>query len=444
MQCAGYCQEAGRSGPAELFRLYFRELDARGIPFVILHSYESFPQQIATDVDYAVRTSDLTKLAGLAKHLAESHGWRLAHVIEPHVYALYMVLVDTGNPRSFLQLDACGHYVESGCFLFSDDDLLKDRVRFGDFFVPAPAMEFGYLLAKTLAKGKQTQSILLRFRQLEQASPAGCEARFRQLLGETEGGVHEWLKRPSLEGQRLRKRLLRRRRFGPRDKLCEVVRAIKRTVHPKGLHLALLGFDDKLASAVLDQVGPIIQAPLFRDRQMYRFSRGPAESDHLEGSSDGIRAAHGQSLLAASANALRLAASYVASYLGKVAPAKVGNVLVIFAPSPDDLFLAPARYGLEMAAWLGRLLSRLLPRADLTIVLGSPPKTAGESDTDQEELQRRWLAVQKLAERNPHCIVVSDQRPLGELTCVVCREVIEFLARREGSVLAKGRAASTS
>jgi len=223
-----------------------------------------------------------------------------------------------------------------------------------------------------------------------------------------------------------------------------VVRAIKRAVRPKGLHLALLGFDDKLACAVLDRVGPVIQAPLFRRRQMYRFSPGPAEIDCLEGSSYGIRAAKRRSLLAASANAFRLAGSYVALYLGKVVPAKVRNVLVIFAPSPDDLFLAPARYGLEMAAWLGRLLSRLLPRADLTIVLGSPPKTAGESDTDQEELQRRWLAVQKLAERNPHCIVVSDQRPLGELTCVVCREVIEFLARREGSVLAKGRAASTS
>ncbi len=91
MQCAGYCQEQGRFGAAEFFGFYFPELDARGIPFVILHSCESFPQQIPTDVDYAVRTSDLTKLAGtgLAKDLAESHGWRLAHVIEPHVYALH-------------------------------------------------------------------------------------------------------------------------------------------------------------------------------------------------------------------------------------------------------------------------------------------------------------------------------------------------------------------
>ena len=457
MQRAGYCQEKGRFCPAEFFRLYFRELDARGIPFVILHSYESFPQRIATDVDYAVRTSDLTKLAGLAKDLAESHGWRLAHVIEPHVYALCMVVIDTENPRCFLQLDACGHYVEGGCLLFSDHELLKDRIRFGDFFVPAPAMEFGYLLAKTLAKGKQIEPSLPRLRKLEQASPAGCEARFRQLLGETEGAVCEWLKRPSLEWQRLRRPLLRRRRIGLGDALCEVVRAVKRTVRPKGLHLALLGFDDKLACAVLDRVGPVIQAPLFRQSQIYRFSPGPVEIDYLEDSSDGIRAAKKRGLLAASANALCLAGSYVALYLAKVVPAKVRNVLVIFAPSPDDLFLAPARYGLEKPAWLGRLLSRMLPRADLTIILGAPPREARESDTgpssvagallrrvDQKELQRRWLAAQELAERDPHCIVVSDQQPVGELTHVVCREVIEFLARREGSALAKGRADSTS
>jgi len=130
--------------------------------------------------------------------------------------------------------------------------------------------------------------------------------------------------------------------------------------------------------------------------------------------------------------------------LAKVVPAKVRNVLVIFAPSPDDLFLAPARYGLEKPAWLGRLLSRMLPLADLTIILGAPPREARESDTGRKELQRRWLAAQELAERDPHCIVVSDQQPVGELTHVVCREVIEFLARREGSALAKGRADSTS
>ncbi len=444
MQCAGYCQAEGCFGPAEFFRLYFRELDARDIPFVILHSYESYPQQIATDVDYAVRTSDLTKLAGLAKDLAESHGWRLAHVIEPHVYARCMVVVDPENPHCFLQLDACGHYVEGGCFLFSDHDLLKDRIRFGDFFVPAPAMEFGYLLAKTLAKGKQIQSSLPRLRRLEEASPAGCEARFRQLLGEIEGDVCEWLKRPAIEWQRLRKPLLRRRRFGLGDKLREVVRATRRTVRPKGLHLALLGFDDKLASKVLDRVGPVIQAPLFRHRRIYRFSSGPAEIDYLEGSSFGSRAAKEPSLLAASANALRLAGSYVALYLAKVVPAKVRNVLVIFAPSPDDLFIAPARHGLKKAAWLGRLLSRILPRADLTIILGAPPKEARESDTGRKELQRRWLAAQELAERDPNCIVVSDQQPLGELTHVVCREVIEFLALREGSVLPKGLADSTA
>jgi len=44
--------------------------------------------------------------------------------------------------------------------------------------------------------------------------------------------------------------------------------------------------------------------------------------------------------------------------LAKVVPAKVRNALVIFATSPDDLFLAPPRYGLKMAAWFGRLLSR--------------------------------------------------------------------------------------
>ncbi|HWX18510.1 MAG TPA: hypothetical protein VN578_01265 [Candidatus Binatia bacterium] len=416
-----------RLSPAEFCRLYFRELEAANIPYVILHSYDTFPHQIASDVDYAVRTSDLSKLAGVAKAAAERHGWRLAHTIEPHIYSLYMVAVDAENPHCFLQLDACGHYVESRCFFFSDAELLTDRTLFKDFFIPAPAAEFGYLLAKALAKGKPIEPILLRLRQLNQTDPAGCEVRFKKLFGENQDLPHQWLERPSLEWQQLVRIFLGRLRFGPGDKLREAIRAAKRVAHPKGLHLALLGFDCQLALAVLERVGPMLQAPLFRSLQIHQFGSGA------------LRAEQGDAPFAcpigAIANAFRLAFSFLTLYFLKILPAKVRNALLLISPSPDVLLLTPQRYGLGAARWLARLLPRLLPRADLTVILAAQPDEARRPGKDEppEELRRQWLTVQELAKSNPRYVLVSDQQPLDEVTRQVWKEVVEFLARRENS-----------
>ena len=135
---------------SDFLRLFFSELERIDIPYVILHSYDRFPEHIPSDVDFAVRTRDLSKLASIQSGLGERYGWRLAHGFESHVYAYYSVIIDAKDPRSFLQMDACSHYVEGNCFFLKDTVLLKDRRRLHDFYVPAPAVEFSYLLANPL------------------------------------------------------------------------------------------------------------------------------------------------------------------------------------------------------------------------------------------------------------------------------------------------------
>ncbi|HYV28649.1 MAG TPA: hypothetical protein VFA77_14020, partial [Candidatus Eisenbacteria bacterium] len=76
-----------RFSSSDLFRLFFSELERLEIPYVILHSYDRFPEHLSSDVDFAVLTSDLSKLAGIQTELAERHGWRLAHAVEAHIYA---------------------------------------------------------------------------------------------------------------------------------------------------------------------------------------------------------------------------------------------------------------------------------------------------------------------------------------------------------------------
>jgi hypothetical protein len=394
-----------RAGPAEFLRQFFGDLEARAIPYVILHSYERFPEQISSDVDYAVRTGDLPKLAPLAHDLARRLGWCVAHVIEPHIYSLYAVAVDATDPGCFLQLDACGHYVEKGCFFLSDVQLLKDRVKMRDFYIPAPAAEFGYLLAKALGKGKSLDSILPRLRNLAKRGPAGCEARFTELCGASGGGLSDWLNKPALEWERLRPMVRRNHRFGLGDKLREAWRAVKRTVQPKGLHLALLGPEGEHTAEVLALAGPMLQGPIFRSLQAYQFA--------------GASGAFGW---------LRPTANYLALYFSKVVAARIKNSLAVFCPSPDDLVLTPERYGFRGAGLLPRFLRRLLPRADLTILLAAPP---GENDRCLQQLRHHWQAAQKLAESSSRYILISSHGPPAEVARLVYSAAIEFLARRE-------------
>src|SRR5690348_2808979 len=119
-----------RFSSTQFFRLFFSELGRLDIPYVILHSYERFPELVASDVDFAVRTGDLHKLVGIQFALAESNGWKLAHAVEGRLYAIYSVVVDPEEPQDFLQLDGCGHYAERNCLFLEDTILLGGRRRF--------------------------------------------------------------------------------------------------------------------------------------------------------------------------------------------------------------------------------------------------------------------------------------------------------------------------
>src|SRR5262249_20064808 len=164
------------------FRLFFSELERLDIPYVLLHSYERFPEIVPSDVDFAVRTGDLHKLPGIQSALAEEHGWKLAHTFEGRLYAIYSVVVDPEEPQNFLQLDGCGHYVERNCLLFEDTILLEGRRRFGEFYVPAPAVEFCYLLARSLSKSQALEQKMSRLKELWRREPEQTEERFRAVF----------------------------------------------------------------------------------------------------------------------------------------------------------------------------------------------------------------------------------------------------------------------
>ena len=158
---------APRSGPGEFFAQFFRRLETRGIPYVVLHGYDEFPARFRSDVDYAVHEVDRPKIASLLAGLARERGWVVAQTWQHELFASYSLVIDPENAANQLALDVCSHFAKNRCLLLRDAVLLDDRrPHGGGFFVPGPAVEFIYLLAKALSKNEPITKKLPRLREL--------------------------------------------------------------------------------------------------------------------------------------------------------------------------------------------------------------------------------------------------------------------------------------
>ena len=419
--------------PNIFLSFFFKELERKNIPYVILHSYEILPGEIASDVDFAVGMGDLPKLAEIQCLLTQRTGGTLAYSVEAHIFAFYSVIADPEDVNNFLQLDACSHYVEANCFFFSDRQLLENRKRFGNFFIPAPSIEFAYLLAKTLAKGKSLAERLPRLRELWQRDPVNAEQEFRKLFGTIEDSLDEWFSKPPEQWESLRPLLLKRKRFGLCYHVREVIRAVKRSTSPSGLHIALLGSDGSGKSTLLREIGALIEKPFFRKQSIFHFRPKVFEQQKNSEPDTNPHGKRPRGTLFGTAKLFYYFLDHLLGYFAKVFPRKVRNELIFFDRNFDDLLVDPKRYRFSRAGLLMHRLARLLPRADITFVLDASPKLvhARKPELTLDELQRQRMRFQQLAENNSSYVIVSADQPADAVAQSVCREVIQFLTDRE-------------
>lgn len=417
------------SDAASFFESFFRELGKRGIPFAILHDYERLPDQMPSDIDFAVRREDLPKLLPLQRAIARHQGWVLASVVHAKLSAQYAVFFDPMDASRFIQLDACGHYVERGCLVLRDTQLLHDCRTYRFFHIPPPATEFAYLLAKTLIKNKPLAPCLPRLRKLWATDPAGADDRFRQLVGDSDGPLWEWFARPATEWeQALRPRIRARTRFGPVNLARECARACRRVLQPVGLHIVILGPDGVGKSTLIAQ----LRLPCFQRMTQFHFRPG------LLGKKPAgvITQPHAQpprSRLSSLAKTLYYFADHWLGYLGKIFPAKVRRELVVFDRSFEDVLVDPRRYRLSAGSGFARFLKRLLPPPDLTFVLDAEPELvhARKPELGIAELRRQREFLRQLASRTPRCVIISAAETPAQVARTVQRQMIVFLAERE-------------
>ena len=414
---------------ASFFEAFFRELGSRGIPFAILHDYERLPEQMTSDIDYVVRCQDLPKLLPIQRAVAKQQGWVLGSVVQAKLHAEYAVFFEKLNPSRFIQLDACGHYVERGCFILRDMQLL-DNCRTHRFMkTPAPPAEFAYLLAKALIKKKRLEPYLPRMKTLWEADQIGAGRLFSELMGGPADPVAELCAKPEPDWEeKLHSRIRAQTRFGLFDLFKESLRAGRRILSPAGMHMVILGPDGVGKSTLIAR----LSLPCFRRVKQFHFRPGILGKN----SPGAVSQPHAQpprSRLASLAKIFYYFVDHWLGYILKIYPAKVRNELVVFDRSFEDTFVDPLRYRLSGGNGFARWLNGLMPPADLAIILDANPEIthARKPELDVAELRKQRGILQELAKHSDHCILVSAANTPDQVAHAVQQSMVAFLAKRE-------------
>ena len=416
----------------EFFRLFFRELEQRNIPSVILHSHQELPEKITSDIDYAVPDADLPRLREIQIELARRHNWALVQTLQHGVFAFYAVLVSLDDPAQNLRLDACSNYAQARRLLVSESVLLGNRRQANGFYIPAPSSEFVYVLAKMFdAKNKSPAEYLPRLQELWKQEPAKSQEYFANLFGETGKNVEQWFASPPEQWRALGQRMLARNGFGPGLLAREGVRVVRRIFRPTGICLTVMGSDGAGKSTLLDNLRKLLE-PCFRYQLTFHFRPAVFEKKKTGVVTD----PHGQLPRGALLSWLKVGYYFLDYWIGWMAlviPARVRSTLVIFDRGFDDLLVDEKRYRLRGTRLIVAMLRHLLPKPDRIFLLTAPAEILHQRKPELpiEELARQQAALQELARSGNHYVLVSAAEPPERVALQVWQDVVKQLAARE-------------
>lgn len=221
----------------EFFNSYFELLCKRGIQSVVLHTYDEYPENIHSDVDYCVSDSNLSKIIPLVCEHCKASGWRLIQIMQHEAKAYFCVCVSKDSPEMCVELDVCSDYMREGKTLLSADSLLSNarKMKGKSFYIPSIANEFAYSLFKSVAKGKPKSEMLMKLNELYLKDAVTCESLL-QNMGVVDGGNLVWSEdAPRIYDQYVSyyQKMSVDSRFG------EFKRRLHRVIRPSGLLLLI-------------------------------------------------------------------------------------------------------------------------------------------------------------------------------------------------------------
>jgi thymidylate kinase len=408
----------------------FELLRRSGVPYCVSHGYEDLPEVTGSDVDLIVPES--VSAERLADLLAKNRQMLEARVVRRS--GSYFVLLcerDFATPQ-FLILDFHTACEIAGAVFLDGATILRGRRQEKNFWIPSPAVEFHCLVARHVARGALDDRRAAHLSELYGQDPPGCrsllETAWRPEIVDrlshaaASGDWSEVRRKIDVSEHELR----RRQSVGnPLEAfgrwLAPHVARMRRILDPPGFHLAMLGPDGAGKSSVIAALEKSMTGPFARVHTLgfapplnRLWKRGPVDTSTPH-------ALPPRSYWVSVLRAFYWLAYNLSGHL-TLRLAKSRSTLILNDRHYIDILVDPVRYRYGGPKWLLRLIARLVPTPDATVLLHGPPEVLqarkGELSLSETERQcRDYLALVR-GQKGSH--VVDAAQPFDLVMRDVC------------------------
>ena len=440
-------QESLDKDHSTVLSAFFQYLENIGLDYCVIGRTDGLPDKIVGDIDIVISPDSLNTFSHHILEFCRQNGLQLAQIFQHEQTAYYFVLTwkDRSGKAQYLHLDMSGNFFQSGRMFLTAEEVLASRTPAMDkagnkkgFFVFKPATEFIYYLFKKVDKHTLTDDHGKHLCAVWKKAPDECHKEIERFWPDD---YSKLLRRAAIEDDwkevrqnfpALEKSLLANlpaSSLGTRGR--ELIRVIKRIMHPTGLHVVLLGPDGCGKTSVIDRVIPDL-TPAFR--QTFSFHLRPRFG--LQKSADQpVIDPHSQAprnFLASTTKIFYFWFDYLAGWLGDVRPKTVRSTLVLFDRYYHDMLVDPKRYRFGGPFWLARWIGNLIPKPDLWILLDAPPEVLQErkQEVPLEETTRQRKEYLELINELHNGFVVNANQGLDNVVSDVNSIILSFMARR--------------
>jgi thymidylate kinase len=428
---------------ADFLCTFFRELDANGVCYCVLHSWEGLPDRVlSTDLDVAIAPKDADRLFLVIGALRRK-GYQPVQCVNYSLDAYaFTFLWTNGTHMNSAVLDISFKHCNRGRITLSGDDLVHGRRRHGIFWVAGPNSEFAYLLSKKGDKG--SLSVYQAQRLNELVTTLGCEEAetiASKLFGRrwgrkvvqscADGSVHHLLNRLG------RQLWLTTLKDNPIKLIWyfinQGIRLSRRWLHPTGVFVVLLGPDGAGKTTVGEYLTKCFSSVFHRQHVAHW---RPGLLGNRKMAAERVTNPHALPPRGALVSSLYLFGFFLDDILGfylLVRPKLVRTAWVLFDRYFQDILIDPRRYRCNAPTWLPQFLNLFVPpREKLQFVLDASEEAilARKCELGRQELCSQRQRYQRLIPRTPSygIKVLKADEGLQTMLTQALEETVKYLA----------------
>ena len=439
-QARGRATDVLASSPATAARYVsiLDGLEAAGIRYAVLHDPSATSDASGGDLDLVVAADHL---AALDQHLRVAY--RVVQVFRYEARSWgYVLAVELDGGPTWVVLDVSLDYRWRGRVFFSGEELLEGRVWRDGVWATAPRRELSYLLVKKIyEKGVLPAHQQVRLRRLIVELGDEAQSCLHRLFGQSHGSqllgwiqVGDWGKVQQATTQlqnALRRQVLRRQPLNAfRYWIAELRRVWSRWRHPTGLLVAVLGPDGAGKSTLIQALQKQLMGPFRRTAVLHlrphfgvrAVGPGPTRPHDKPARPTAV----------AMAKLLYYWIDYELGYWLRVRPLLARSTLVLFDRYYPDVLVDPRRYRYGGPMGFARLIAKLVPRADVILVLDAPEREllARKQELDLKEAQRLRQAYRHQAARLREAELLDASQPRDVVTRHAADTIVAYLQHR--------------